>query len=95
VLEISDGPRKTLALTARPVADFYRDFMRLLQSAGIDVRIRKMPAEVPDPVPFDQNWALATYDRDSARTFWHMLLAIQQVAIHRQVQPCPFLLGQL
>jgi hypothetical protein len=40
----ADGGR--FPMIARSVADFYRDFMRLLQSAGLDVRIWKTPVEV-------------------------------------------------
>ena len=35
VLETSDGLRKTLPLRPQTVADFHRDFMIMLQSAGI------------------------------------------------------------
>jgi hypothetical protein len=35
--------------------------------------------EVPDPVPFEKDGADATCNRDSAQTFWHMLLAIERM----------------
>src|SRR5215469_9834616 len=39
VLETSDGLRKTMPLRPQTVADFYRDFMGMLRSADIEVRI--------------------------------------------------------
>jgi len=52
-LETSDGVVRTMQLAPRTVADFYRDFMSMLQSAGIGVKIWRMPVEIPDPFPFE------------------------------------------
>ncbi len=79
VLQASDGLRKTLPLAPRPVADFYLQFMDMLRSAGFDVKIWKMPVEIPDPIPFDQDRTHASYDPESARKFWRILLSVQQV----------------
>jgi Family of unknown function (DUF5996) len=79
VLLASDGLRKTLPLAARSVADFYLQFMDMLRSAGFDVKIWKMPAEIPDPIPFDQDRVHASYDPESARKFWRILLTVEQV----------------
>src|ERR1700740_492142 len=45
VLETTDGIRKTLALVPRSVAGFYEEFMEMLRSAGIEVKIWRMPVE--------------------------------------------------
>src|SRR3984885_2161758 len=50
VLETSDGFIKSLPLAPRSVADFYREFMAMLESAGIRVKIWRMPVEIPDPI---------------------------------------------
>jgi hypothetical protein len=47
VLLVSDGHRRRFRRPTRPVADFYRDFVHLLHSSGINVRIWKMPVEIP------------------------------------------------
>src|SRR5229473_664858 len=88
VLQSSDGLRKTLPLAPRSVADFYQLFMDMLRSAGFAVKIWKMPVEIPDPIPFDQDRVHASYDPESARKFWRILLSVQQV------QPGAFLLGK-
>lgn len=79
VLETNDGLVKTLQLVPRSVADFYRDFMALLQSSDIDVKIWKMPVEIPDPIPFDQDTAHASYDPEYAHRFWRILVSAERV----------------
>jgi hypothetical protein len=79
VLETSDGQVKTLPLAARSVADFYQEFMGMLRSVGIDVKIWKMPVEIPDPIPFDQDRVHASYDAAYAEKFWRILLSVAAV----------------
>jgi hypothetical protein len=79
VLETSDGILKTLPLSARSVADFYQEFMATLRSAGIEVKIRRMPVEIPDPIPFDQDRVHASYDPKSVEKFWRILLSVDSV----------------
>jgi hypothetical protein len=79
VLQSSDALRKTVPLAPRSVADFYKLFMDMLRSAEFDVKIWKMPVEIPDPIPFDCDQAHASYDPESARKFWRILLSVEQV----------------
>jgi len=79
VLQSSDGVHKTLPLAPRSVADFYQQFMAMLRSAGFDIKIWKMPVEIPDPIPFDQDRVHASYDPQSAQKFWRILLTVAQV----------------
>src|SRR5258708_6294286 len=79
VLETSDGLLKTLPLEPRSVADFYREFMELLRSAQIELKIWRMPVEIPDPIPFDQDRVHASYDRVSVEKFWRILLSVDTV----------------
>ena len=79
VLETSDGVLITLPLIPRSVADFYREFMRMLRSAGIEVKIWRMPVEIPDPIPFDQDRAHASYDPVGVEKFWRTLLSVDGV----------------
>jgi Family of unknown function (DUF5996) len=79
VLQTSDGSRKTLPLVARPVADFYREFMHLLNSSGIEVRVWPMPVEIPNPIPFDEDRTHASYDPEAVQKFWRILLSVQRM----------------
>jgi hypothetical protein len=79
VLETSDGQVKSLPLFARSVADFYQAFLGMLRSADIDVKIWKMPVEIPNPIPFDQDRTHASYDPEFARRFWQILVSTDRV----------------
>jgi hypothetical protein len=78
-LQTSDGVCKSLPLVARSVADFYREFMSMLRDAGIEVKIWKMPVEVPNPIAFDRDREHASYDPAYAQRFWRVLLAVDRV----------------
>jgi hypothetical protein len=79
VLRTSEGLRKTLPLAPMAVADFYKHFMEMLASAGIQIKIWKMPVEVPDPIPFDQDRVHASYDPEYANRFWKILSSAARV----------------
>src|SRR5467141_1981303 len=79
VLETSDGLVKTLPLEPRSVAEFYQEFMELLRSAKIELKIWRMPVEIPNPMAFDQDRVHASYDRASVEKFWRILLFVDAV----------------
>jgi Family of unknown function (DUF5996) len=79
VLETNDGLVRTLPLTSRSVAEFYQEVMNMLRTEEIDVKIWKMPAEIPNPIPFDRDRVHASYDRESVEKFWRILLSVDAV----------------
>ncbi|MGH9497970.1 MAG: DUF5996 family protein [Terriglobales bacterium] len=79
LLETSDGITKAVALGPRSVADFYHEFMEMLRSAGIDVKIWRMPVEIPNPIAFDQDHVHASYDPAAVEKFWRILLSVDTV----------------
>jgi hypothetical protein len=79
VLETSEGSRRTLDLAPRSVSDFYQQFMSMLRSEHIEVNIWRMPVEVPNPIPFDQDEVHASYDSRSVEKFWRILLTVDSV----------------
>ena len=79
VFDTSDGARRSLPLSPRPVAEFYREVMEALRSLGVRVEIYTMPVEVPDPVRFTEDYQHASYDADAARRFWRVLLRADRV----------------
>ncbi|HXJ89020.1 MAG TPA: DUF5996 family protein [Candidatus Binatia bacterium] len=74
-----DGLQKTLPLEPRTVAEFYREFMSVLHSMGIDVSIYPKPVEVPNPVPFAEDQLYKAYDADAAFRCWRILLSCDAV----------------
>jgi hypothetical protein len=79
VMETTDGILKTLPLAPRSVAEFYGEFMGMLRSAGIEVKIWRMPVEIPNPIPFDQDHVHRSYDPKSVEKFWRILLSVDSV----------------
>ena len=79
VLETTDGILKTLPLAPRCVADFYGEFMEMLRYAGIEVKIWRMPVEVPNPIAFDQDRVHCSYDPAAVEKFWRILLSVDAV----------------
>jgi hypothetical protein len=78
-IETSEGAVESLALAPLTVADFHRDLFERLSALGLDIRIRTMPCEIPDAVPFDQNRAQGTYVAEHARQLWRALVQADRV----------------
>jgi hypothetical protein len=79
VLQMCDGSRRTIPLSSRSVAEFYKEVTDMLHAADIEVKIWRMPVEVPDPIPFDEDRVHASYDPEAAHRFWKILLSVQAV----------------
>src|SRR5581483_4693163 len=73
------GRRTSVPLTPQPVAEFYTKLMSALGSLGIHVSINTKPQELPDPVPFEQDFRHAAYDPESAHRFWRILVSTAAV----------------
>ena len=79
LVHTSGGAEKVLELKPRSVADFYQELTRTLGSLGIEARITARPDEVPDPVPFAEDHAHASYDPEYANRFWRILVQSDRV----------------
>jgi hypothetical protein len=79
VLETSGGALKALPLAAQSVADFYQEFMGMLRDQDIRVKIWRMPVEIPNPIPFDQDRVHASYDLESVEKFSRILSSVDAV----------------
>ena len=75
----SDGAGRTIELKPRSVAEFYQTVMKTLSDLGLPVTINKMPNEIADPVPFDQDEEHHSYDREYANRFWRVLVQSDRV----------------
>ncbi|HEY7114766.1 MAG TPA: DUF5996 family protein [Thermoanaerobaculia bacterium] len=79
VVQRDDGASRRIPLEPRAVADFYRQVRAALKSLAIEPKIWRMPVEIPDPIPFDEDRVHASYDPERARVFWRVLTAITPV----------------
>lgn len=79
VIATTDGQYRRVQLAARPVADFYADFMTQLFALGIEAHFRAAPDEVADPIPFDKDTVHAVYEPEWANRFWRVLSQVDLV----------------
>jgi hypothetical protein len=99
VLHVSGGLRKVFPLTSMSVSDFHKEVMRMLLSSGIEVKIWRMPVEVPDPNPVRRgSCAYYLRSRSGAEVLENSAertvpLRRIQVEVPWQMQPHSFLLG--
>jgi hypothetical protein len=78
-LRTSDDRHETVRLRPMSVADFYAEFEDLLKRAAIDVRIRPVPTEVEDAIPFADDIAPGGYDPEHARALHGALINAHRV----------------
>ena len=79
VLAASDGGIRSIALAPRTVADFYREFMTLLQELKCSVKCSPIPQEVADLTPFDEDDKHASYDAEAVHKFWSILKSVDVI----------------
>lgn len=75
----SDGQRASIPLVARPVADFYRDFMHALQLVGVDIEVWPIPVEVEGALPLAQDREHTSYDPEAVHRFWRTLVQVDRI----------------
>ena len=79
IIRTREGLSRSIPLAPRSVADFYKEFMAALRSLGIDVKIWRMPVEIPNPIAFDQDVQHASYDPEYASRFWRILVLVDTI----------------
>ncbi len=79
LLTTVSGERRELALHARPVAEFYAELFALLADIGVDVHIFGRPVEVPDAIPFAEDYEHRSYDAKYVEQFWRSLVTADRV----------------
>jgi hypothetical protein len=72
-IRCSDGSERIVKLEPKSVATFYEQTMAALDELGLSVHIWKMPVEISDPIPFDQDFQHESYDPVAANKFWQIL----------------------
>jgi len=78
-IDVSDGKRDSLPLAPCSVADFYGEIMARLRALDLETHLWTMPAEIPDPIAFEEDRVHAAYDPEQVNRFWRALVQIDQV----------------
>jgi hypothetical protein len=79
IVRTSDGDLRTLPLVPRSVADFYDEYMSILRSLGIEVKIHPVPMEMADTLRFTEDRQHSTYDAGAAHRYWQILVQADRV----------------
>ena len=79
LIQTSDGDARAIKLAPRSVAEFHREFMAALSELDLTVQIWTMPVEVEKATRFEQDQQHASYDAESARRFWQVLVQTDRV----------------
>jgi hypothetical protein len=79
VLRASDRPVRTLALTAKPVAEFYRAYVDALAELDVHPAIWPVPVELADTLRFDEDRMHRSYDPGAANRCWRVLAQADRV----------------
>jgi len=79
IVRTTDPRTASVVLAPRSVADFYHELMSTLRSLGIEVKIWKIPVEVADPIPFDEDKVHTAYDSEYVWRLWRILLSVDEV----------------
>jgi len=79
IIQCSDGTSSGFALEPQSVAKFYARLMDELRKLKLSVTIHKLPNEVADPIPFDQDEVHRAYDPVYANRFWQVLRQADRV----------------
>lgn len=74
LFRLSNGGGRSMLLYPRSVADFYKEYMEILRSFGIEVTFDLKPEEFDDPTPYDEDTRHASYDRDYVGRFHSILI---------------------
>lgn len=69
----SNGAIDELRLTNESVAQFYGEYMTLLETLGVRVHLHAAPNEIADATAFADDQEHGTYDADAVRRWWHAL----------------------
>jgi hypothetical protein len=79
LIETEHDRTAEIALKPQSVAEFYTKFMAAIANLGVTATIWTMPCEVPDPTPFEQDQAHASYDPEAVNKFWRITVWVDQV----------------
>jgi Family of unknown function (DUF5996) len=79
IVKTSDGVIRDIVLHSQAVADFYRQYLDLLASLGISVKIWPVPVEADHTIPFADDHVHASYNEAQVHCFFQMLRQADRV----------------
>jgi Family of unknown function (DUF5996) len=78
-VKTSDGAIREAALRPQTVAEFYREYMGILSTVGIAVKVWPVPVEAEHAIPFLDDHQHASYDPGHAHRFFRVLAQADRI----------------
>ena len=78
----SSGEFRYFDLQGISVADFYQKLFAVLEDLKIDIKIKPVPVEIENPIPFEEDTVHAIYEKAHAANLHQALLKMQNVFTH-------------
>lgn len=79
IVQTSDGRTARVPLLPQSVATFYSRLMAELRGLGLPMAICRMPNELADTIPFDEDEIHRAYDAEYVNRFWRILVQAARV----------------
>jgi hypothetical protein len=79
LVRTGEGATRAMALVPRTVADFYREYLALLETLGFRPRLRPIPSEMADTLSFPEDQQHRSYDPEYAARCWKILTQADRV----------------
>lgn len=79
ILTTNDGVLRSLPLRAQPISAFYREYMELLRSEGIEPNIWPVPVEMTETIPFPDDDEHTAYDPHAVSRCFDALVQVDRV----------------
>lgn len=79
IVQTSEGHSRRITLQPQSVATFYSRRMAELDKLDLQVVIHRMPNEISEPIPFDEDETHRAYDGAYVNRFWRILVEADRV----------------
>jgi len=79
LVDANDGRRTSVHLKPRSVAEFYEAVTAAMAELDFAFSIHKVPSEIADAIPFDEDTRHDSYDAGYAARFWQALVQVDRV----------------
>lgn len=79
LVRTGEGATRAVPLIPRSVSDFYREYLAVLRSLDIEVKLVDVPVEIPVAIPFAQDTGHTSYDPAAANRWWRVMVQVDRV----------------
>ena len=80
IVRTNDDLRAFMPLVPRTVADFYREYLNLLDTLGLDIHLDwPVPVEIAEAIPFAHDRVHTSYNADPVHRCWTVMVQVDRV----------------